>query len=265
MRRLRIGPRRGVQYRAGAAKVALGSLATAAPIGRAVGSVFGDKIPHHGVRVDARGFADPVKAAMFFGLYESSETRFVRRHMGKHREPVVVELGSSLGVVSSHIVSLLPPRGRLITVEANPWLIPALRARFRDLRGGKSVDVVHAAISYQESTSTITFGVSDDCRASRVEANTPGGVAVPRSTLRDVLERHSVRSDYFLVADIEGAEADILMEDTQSLRTCRAAVLELHETPRADVGELVRRLEAEGFELRGAHGPVVHVARSVRS
>ena len=62
---------------------------------------------------------------IFWGFYESAELRLIRKHLPATLD--VVELGGSLGVVAAHIGQRLEPGRQLISVEANPALIEALR------------------------------------------------------------------------------------------------------------------------------------------
>src|ERR1019366_3942812 len=113
-------------------------------------------------------FNPQVRAQMFWGLYESAETRLIRNYLrgSKH----LVELGSSLGVTAAHVAAVMAPGGHLTCVEANPRLLPGLRdrtstKRFADVR----VDVVHAAVTDHCGTATLT--VAGHTVGSRLNAS----------------------------------------------------------------------------------------------
>ncbi len=57
-------------------------------------------------------------ASVFWGFYESAEGRLIERHLSDQYD--VVELGASIGVISSHIAAKLGRGRKLIAVEPNP-------------------------------------------------------------------------------------------------------------------------------------------------
>lgn len=95
-------------------------------MGRVLARTLKDHVPFRGINIDTSSavFSDRVKAQMFWRVYESAECRFVQRYLVGAQ--YAIELGSSLGVVSSHVASVMRDGGRLICVEANPALIPAI-------------------------------------------------------------------------------------------------------------------------------------------
>src|ERR1700730_12780210 len=70
-------------------------------IGRIISLVFRDRIPSRGslIHTKDKAVVPSVKAALFWGLYESAEVRFVKEFLRSDLD--VIELGSSLGVVTS--------------------------------------------------------------------------------------------------------------------------------------------------------------------
>ncbi len=241
-------------------------------LGRLVGALLRDDIRIRGCRIDTSGdvVAPAAKAALFFGLYEKSEIRFVRRHLARDLD--VVELGASLGVVSSHIAQHLAPQRRLVCVEANPRLLERARANVLRNAPGASVAFVHGAIDYSRGGGdTAAFSLSEGNLSSRLASPTTVGtvVSVPRVTLTGVLREHGL-TEYALVSDIEGAEAALLLADRDALQGCRALVIELHdaevEGQRVGVEDSIRTIESLGFILRdrsgiGRAGPVCAFVR----
>ena len=88
-------------------------------IGRLLAAFFHDRIRSAGFQFDTSSprIAASSKAALFWRLYESAEIRYVNRWLSPDLD--VVELGSSIGVVSSHIRRRLKPDRRLICVECD--------------------------------------------------------------------------------------------------------------------------------------------------
>src|SRR5262245_44365469 len=184
-------------------KAGIADVICAPIVGRAIGLALRDRIPFRGIRVDTsfEFVADRTKAEIFWGIYESAETRFIQRYL--RTDVDVVELGSSLGVVSCQIRRILAPRARLVCVEANPALLPAWRSNLAINARDLPASISNFAIDYDERESVV-FHVGADTAASRIGgAAIPGAstITVPTVRLRDILAREGL-DDYVLVADI---------------------------------------------------------------
>jgi hypothetical protein len=129
------------------------------------------------------------------------------------------------------------------------------------------VQPVHGAIDYDHDGSAVPFSVAAVNFAGRVSGDSSGNGAseelaiifVPRFKLSELLQEYGI-SEYVLVADIEGSEAGILLRDPRSLRMCRQAIIELHDTHigggRIKLQELVGAFIDLGFAVRARRGPV---------
>jgi FkbM family methyltransferase len=254
-----------------------GELTTASPLklaaakvlagdatGRVLGALTGHRVRHQGLWFDVRShdFSPSVRAQMFWGIYEGAETRMI--HAFIRDRHTVVELGSSLGVTTAHIAAGMIPGGRLISVEANPALIPGLRGRLSPWARSLHLDVIHAAVTTHCGSTLLTIApqtVDSRLGDPREDEDT---VPVPALTLRQILDQASL-ADFDLVSDIEGAEAAFLLRDPSTLAQCRRAVIELHETTldgsAVSVFDLIDALTATGLEIVHRHGPVVAAVR----
>jgi FkbM family methyltransferase len=215
-------------------------------------------IPFSGMRIDTASplVNDDTRAALYFYMYESSERRAIKRFLRSNRP--VVELGASIGFVSVLIAKTAHPV-KQVAVEANPDLIPLLR-RNLELNGVAGVTIVHGAVAYKTGDRAI-FSVG----AANVDGRLGSGVTaeagvqslvVPTTTLRDVLESSNI-SEFTLVSDIEGAEWDLIEEESKDTRErCRQAVFELHHVERNGTtftpAELADRF-ATGWGMRKVH------------
>jgi FkbM family methyltransferase len=249
-------------------KLRVARIVTSDRAGRLIGALSGNRVRHHGLWFDVRGndFSPQVRAQMFWGAYESAETRMI--HGLLRGSTAVVELGSSLGVTSAHIGSLMAPGGRLVCVEANPRLLEGLRERLARCTVSLRVDFVHAAVSGHCGDTVLAL--SPMTAGSRLGAIRPqdAAVKVPALTLREILRQTGV-SDFDLVSDIEGAESAFLLQDPDVLSGCRRAVIELHDTTvdgrAVSVSDLLEAAAAAGLQIIRRHGPVVSLARPLPS
>jgi FkbM family methyltransferase len=245
-------------------KLRVARIVTSDMVGQLISALPGNRVRHHGLWFDvgSSDFSPRVRAQMFWGAYESAETRMIRGLL--RGSTTVVELGSSLGVTSAHIAALMPPGGRLVCVEANPRLLPGLRERLTRRAASLQVDFVHAAIAGHCHGAVLAL--SPMTMSSRLGAVRPldTAVEVPTLTLREILRRTEV-GDFDLVSDIEGAESTFLLQDPDVLRGCRRAVIELHDTTldgrAVPVSELLDAAVAAGLRIIRRHGPVVGLAR----
>jgi len=175
-------------------------------IGRAIGQLLRDHIPYGGFLIEttSRNVCPETKAALFWGIYESCELRFVQRYI--RRDLDVVELGASIGGVTCHIRKRLGPDQRLLAVEANPELA-ALACRSLERNGlTRNVSILNWAISYEGSAS-VRFALGDSTVTGRVADQASGDavIDVPAATLSAILRDADI-GPYALVSDIEGGE-----------------------------------------------------------
>lgn len=240
-------------------KIKIGQVICHPLVGRAVARYYHDRIPNRGLVFNTEGpyVANDVKALIYWGLYESAEVRYIFRYLAPNLD--VVELGCSLGVVSSFIANRLESGRRLVCVEANPNLIPNLESNLRANAPQSAINVVHAAVCYTpDADARTTLLLGDDNLGSRL-ADDGQGVSVPAVTLASILDTYQI-GDYTLVADIEGAEAALLTNDLASLARCRQIIIELHDSHvqgrHVSVDEMCATIEQAGFQLVDCHGPV---------
>ena len=236
---------------------------------RFVGSLIGlshrQRLNVYGLVIDCSSpVVNPVhKALMFWGLYEHREIDAVHRFM--RRDLDVIELGGSIGAVTTHIAAVLEPSRRLISVEANPAVIDQLEHSVRLNSPSCRLTVVNAAFAHDHREDVTTLlAVGDDSTASYVtdieEARHRKTIRVPRKTLGELLREHMI-DDYALVVDIEGGEACLLEREWGALQRCRQLIAEFHECEwdgqRFRESDLVRLAEEKhGFRLHFRNGPV---------
>jgi FkbM family methyltransferase len=235
------------------AKRAVAKLLTSKPVGTAVGIALRDRIPFRGERIDTAFAAvtPDVKSMLFFRLYETGEVHFIHRFLGANLD--VIELGGSIGAVSKHILTTIGTR-RLVIVEANPDLLPVLRANVE----GRA-EVLHRAIAY--GSDTVSFHVSASSLGGSVGPGAGRQVDVPTTSLADI-RRAAGFDTYALVCDIEGAEHALVAQEADELRRCQRLIIELHDSGPHTIAGLARALETtHGFRRLACRGPVYAFTR----
>ncbi len=245
-------------------KLRVSNIVASKAAGHVIGVALRKRIPHQGIWFDTRScdFTPRVRAQMFWGGYEGAETRMIRTFL--HNATTVIELGSSLGVTTAHLLESMEPGGHLVAVEANPTLISGLRQRTFARGANVSIEVIHAAITNYCGTVELVVGSETVGSRIGVPMQQERTVTVPALTLREVLIRTNT-IEFDLVSDIEGAESVFLLTDPGVLAGCRRAVLELHNTVvnnrHVTVDDLIDAATANGFRVVMRHGPVVALSR----
>lgn len=232
-------------------------------VGCSIAILYRNHIPSGGLRFYTGGdvVAPTSKATLFWGLYESAEVRFVRSYLNTERP--VVELGSSLGVVSAHIAQRLRPGTPLVCVEANPRLLAYVERNVRTNRPDVDITVMGAAIDYTRSVGSMTLLACGDrtttSRLASAESSSHQTVQVTTTTLADIV-RSTALGRFTLVADIEGAEAGLFATDVAVLDKCDQLIIELHDTTWSDgrvtVADMTEWIVNMGFSAIARHGNV---------
>jgi FkbM family methyltransferase len=232
----------------------------AAPVcGRVISSVLRDQIPTNGCTIDTScaHISATTKAQLFLHTYERTEIRFSVRYL--RRDLDVVELGSSIGMVSSLLARRLQPQCRILCVEAHPGLAPVVARNVSRNAPAARFDVIQAAIDYESRCGWSQLMPAAQSYGGRLGEGADG-IRIRSTTLSEILCEQGI-GQYILVSDIEGAEAGILLDDAQALRNCRQMVIELHTTcfrGKVISSQEMARLIAEqhGFMLLENYGAV---------
>lgn len=227
----------------------LSHLVTLPPIGWGIRHYYGGFIPYDGLYIDVNYPAVKLGtvASIRWGLYEKVEVRFVQQYL--RRDLPVVELGSSLGVVTCAIRRILQPECPLIAVEANPALISPIRLNLfiNDLQA----TVLNLALD-NGSRDAVPFIVSPYNGRSSVEGylNSQGEtVMVPSTTLTNLVCQFGIEDGYTLVSDVEGSERNFIYGHPEALKGCQQIIIELHETQDCKIQDMQAAIVGLGFRL----------------
>lgn len=237
--------------------------------GAVIQRVFGDKIPDlrwsgFKFKVPASSVNKKMTAGVFWGFYESSEIRYVEKYLRSDLD--VIELGSSIGIVSSHIASRLGTGRHLTAVEANPFLIETITDNIkRHCQPSSSFEVLNYAVGYD--TAEVMISITSNNTETRVLKNgeASGNVAVKAMSFGDLVKRNR-QGNYALVCDIEGSELEIILREQDALKQCSQLFIELHDTSSESRQYSVQQLkdllvDLHGFKIIQEHGPVVYFGR----
>jgi FkbM family methyltransferase len=160
-----------------------------------------------------------------FGNYEIKEFEAVMKIV--NREDTVIEIGAGIGFMST-IISKRKNARKVVAIEANPGLIPHIKA-VHEANDVDNVDVINAVLGARKAAA-VNFYVRGEFPASSLEDNVGdkhgGIVSVEKVPVLNINTLFKEVKPTVLVCDIEGAEASLL--PAADLSCLRAAVVELH-------------------------------------
>jgi FkbM family methyltransferase len=201
---------------------------------------------------------------LFLNTYERHERNLLKNYfLGSE---VVIELGSSLGVLTSEIASKCPT-ALIIAVEANLELAELLSVNLQHTNYAPRVKVVSSIYVgkaeiqpkfNKAGTLSSHLSLEEVTAAERPVKEMYSMVSSLDSppahtiSLSQILHEVDICSWFSLVSDIEGAEV-FLFGERDTLRSCKEIMIELHDNAllgcSVSVCELVSSFEDMGFVL----------------
>lgn len=232
---------------------------------------FPDLVPslrwsHYRFHIKRSGVNPSLAASIFFGFYEAGELRFIHKYFNGDSD--IVELGGSMGIVTSHLASRQKAGRQIISVEANPFLAETLTSNVNRYRNPiNKFTLLTKAIAYRSTE--VALRITDNSTETKAElvSSEPkdNEVIVPSIKLADIVSQFNL-NDFTLVCDIEGAEIELLENDDLALKSCKELFIELHETSNGmkefSIEDLKRLImERHQLKLVDQHGPVLYFIR----
>jgi FkbM family methyltransferase len=195
--------------------------------------------------------------------YEAKEARYIRAYLPAGAQ--VLELGASLGIVSSIILGRRP--ARLVSYEAVGSLADVARQVVAHNHPSAPWELVHCAIA-DEGVSEVAFDWSPEYTqgGSVARAGGPARLRVPAASLAAVIARHGLPDSAWLVMDIEGMEWELARRQAAALRHFAGIIVECHDVKdgerRVPHEEVVAELAKAGFEIAARRGQVSVLLRA---
>jgi FkbM family methyltransferase len=205
---------------------------TCSLMGKIISRFYKNRIPFRGLVFDPSipEIASTNKAQLFWGIYESAEIRFIQKYLPKSVD--VIELGSSIGVISSFIRRRLKKDVRLVCVEGHPILNKQTGVNLKINQLYHNVECISMAIDYTSNNDNSVFFTPGQlsttgkvtCRNSQTDS-----ILVKAITLSALKSTFHI-NNFVLVVDIEGEEVNIIRKDKEALNDCQHLFIELHNT-----------------------------------
>ncbi|MCK0168725.1 FkbM family methyltransferase [Jannaschia sp. S6380] len=213
-----------------------------------------------GIRLDVPRalLTSSIRRRLESGDYEKFEAASARRLVQAGNR--VLELGTGAGFVTN-VCAMAAGPANVVTVEANPDLLPVIRRNLR-LNGNAAATVLHGAVGGHDAGATLAFRQSPAFWASAIADGTGRGpeIEVPVLRLPDLLAEYRPA---VVIMDIEGAEADLF--DAPWPDHVQAVLMELHPKryPDTVIGRIFDTMSESGLIYAPflSRGPVVGFRR----
>ncbi len=226
-------------------------------------SLEGVRVPIKNSPLDPRS-----RRRLLRGSYEPAE----RDLLSKFVEPgdQILELGASIGIVSSFLRRTAGPPGKLVSVEADARLKPAFDAQLA--ANGLKAEWVNAlacpiwAERVPPDVAAQSFASSDRTLSGRASsASTDDAHSPPWMTASEICRMTSLQPTAVMI-DIEGSEAVWARRAPKFPPTVRLVLVEFHaRLTGSDVsGKAAQAVIDEGFQIAGLRDEVVAFRRSSR-
>ena len=177
-----------------------------------------------GVKLDFRNVnvSRHMKIKISDGVYESEETSFIDKYITSDMD--VIDLGGGLGFTACFANQRINSKSTHIVVEANKKLITTIKNN-RNINNC-DFEIYHAAYSTKDNLATIE--IPKNVWGGSLFRNTENVQTVDTVTLELLMSRFDL-SKFALIADIEGAEADLIKNELHILEAyCPILIIEFH-------------------------------------
>ena len=184
---------------------------------------FKGEISFHGLKINVNHkiIKKKIAAALFFKTYESSEIRFIEKHL-KNYSGTVIELGASIGVMSS-VISKNNPNARIFAFEADSRFIPIIQNnhKINNISNVSAFNEIIGVNGYE-------FTIGEDNTKGKIQKT--DNLNTNNVNLIDIITSKNIDNDFVLISDIEGAEYFVIFEsDKEVFKNCSIMIMELHD------------------------------------
>ena len=218
--------------------------------GKLISILFSNKIIFNSLCIDISSpiIRNRIAASLFFKTYESTEVRFISKYL-KGYEGAIVELGASIGVVSS-ILAKANPKAKLYSFEADKRFIPIIENNFKinSISNANCFNEIVGASGYE-------FIPGEDNTMGKISKSI--SQTNKMTSLSQLMQKYNL-SAFVLVSDIEGAEYFVLQEEDAVFDAISLLIIELHpiqiENKLVSVEDLKTRIETLGYEIYDQYG-----------
>lgn len=211
-----------------------------------------DTVNLNGVKLELGPWATaPIRRAVYQGWYERNEHAVLGLTL--RADDTVLELGCGAGYITTVAAGMAR---EVRAFEANPDM--AAVARETVARNGVTARIENAVAERAPSEAAVSFYVEPEFTESSLRPSASGrSVVVPTCDFTSICQGCS-----YLIADIEGAEVDLLRGELPGIR---AICVEVHPrvTGLRSISDMLVSLFRQGFvlDVERSRAPVLHLLR----
>ncbi len=208
------------------------------------------------IRLRGSGLQFRVRTAMdVWIIKETCLDHYYEYGMALQDNWTIIDVGAGLGDFTTY-AARRSPHGRVVAFEPFPESFALLRHNLQ-MNGMYHVEAQDCAVA--DAAGRLLLNV-DSKHATQHTVTAPGTrmIEVQSITLAEVFEAYGLEHCDFLKMDIEGGEYAILRGvEADLLKRVQRIALEYHDnTPAGQHDELVRLLQASGFQVQVRANPV---------
>ncbi len=190
----------------------------------------------------------------YFGAWEPNLTRFLQRRLS-HGD-IFVDVGANIGYFSLLAAKLVGPSGKVIAVEASPFIFEKLKGNIEQ-NGVKNVLALNLAVSDSSGVAKVyaapqgNIGETTILESKGYELESE----IPCARLDEVLSSEDLRRIKVIKIDVEGAEWAVVAGMPQVLASSPDSlefVIEINPKHLATLGRSARDI-LQTFETAGFH------------
>jgi FkbM family methyltransferase len=220
--------------------------------------IDGVKVPIQGSLLSPR-----MRRHLMRGGYETAERKLLAQLI--RSGDVVIELGASLGIVTTLLVKNVGTNGSVVAVEPNAQLIPHFERQLAV--NGSSALLLTAlccplwAEPVPEKVRRHRFTVAENSLSSR--ASDFEGDTLPWLNLQEIARQAGILAPSALFIDIEGGEQIWCEHPPRFPESVKTVIIETHPhlVGELKTGASVQALIHEGFEIACISGTVLGLTR----
>lgn len=159
---------------------------------------------------------------------------------------IILDIGAGTGTEAVRLARLVGPTGRVVAVEAHPGTAAVL-AKVGPLNHLANITTVASAVTDGDTV----VHIDDDAETGTNSLFTDGSIAVPGTTIDDLVDSYGLDHVDFLKMNIEGAERLAIQGMSRSVTKIRRMAISCHDFLGTDwgrtSGEVRAWLEEGGF------------------
>lgn len=173
--------------------------------------------------------------------YEATEVEYINKYLQSEYD--VVDLGAGMGFTSCAAGNKINHDRAIIAVEANENLKSTIErnATLND------VTIIPTIAAYAPRYESVPFFTRGDHRSASIRQDSSETTKVKTTDLSELVTKHNI-SEFQLISDIEGTEAELIHEMDLLSSCCRTLIIEIHKQKNPDVIKFVEELEKYGFK-----------------